>query len=224
MNKQSYYSDIINIKLYLKQETLQLGSNFSSLVIPISFTNKDRVSRREIMLLTRRQFAWINTAIKFIHQRLNVEHLISPFSTSSLKVNMKELELSEEKDMFYKWLVGFTEGDGSFSIIYRNNKWSLTYKLGQSTYNLSLLLFVKKQLGVGSIYVEKTGDSAHFRIRDRITLESVIFPIFDKYLLLTTKQFNYIKFKQAHAILSDNSLSKSDKDNLIFKIIHTKLL
>ena len=60
---------------------------------------------------------------------------------------------------------------------------------------------------------------AHFRIRNLLTLESVIFPIFDKYPLLTTKHFNYIKFKEAHAILSNNSLSKSNKDTLIFNII-----
>jgi hypothetical protein len=44
-------------------------------------------------------------------------------------------------------------------------------------------------------------NNAHFRIRDRATLESIIFPIFNKYSLLTTKQFNYIKFKKYHNIL-----------------------
>jgi len=36
--------------------------------------------------------------------------------------------------MFYEWLVGFTDGDGSFSVVRQNNSWSLIYKLGQSTY------------------------------------------------------------------------------------------
>ena len=239
--KQSYFSNIINIKLYLMQENLQIGSNFSFFLINLyktfevrgTFINyllkgytvmllKVKCKMVETILLTRRLFAWINKLTKlklnFIHQRLNVEHLISSFST--LNVNKKAL--SENKDMFYQWLVGFTDGDGTFSIVRQNNKWSLTYKLGQSTYNLRLLHFVKKQLGVGSIYVEKTGDVAHFRIRDRITLDKVIFPIFDKYPLLTTKQFNYIKFKEAHSILSNSTLSNSEKDSLIYKIINTK--
>jgi hypothetical protein len=63
---------------------------------------------------------------------------------------------------------------------------------------------------------------AHFRIRDHKKLDSVIFPIFDKYSLLTTKQFNYIKFKEAHAILSNNYLTKLEKDILIFKLLDTK--
>ena len=64
---------------------------------------------------------------------------------------------------------------------------------------------------------------AHFRIRDRKVLESVVFPIFDKYSLLTSKQFNYLKFKEAYAILSDPTLSKSDKDILMSNIVNSKL-
>lgn len=63
---------------------------------------------------------------------------------------------------------------------------------------------------------------AHFRIRDREVLSSVIFPIFDKYPLLTTKHFNYLKFKEAYAILNNNNLSKLEKDNLIFQIVNSK--
>jgi LAGLIDADG endonuclease len=124
--------------------------------------------------------------------------------------------------MFYQWLVGFTDGDGTFSIVNSGGKWSLTYKVSQNTYNLRVLHFIKTQLNVGSIYIEKEGKHAHFRIRDRATLESVIFPIFDKYSLLTTKQFNYIKFKKAHNILSNTLLSKIEKDTLINIIIKTK--
>lgn len=79
---------------------------------------------------------------------------------------------------------------------------------------------------VGSIYIEKGGKHAHYIIRDLATLESVNFPIFYKYPLLTcqgqAKQFNYIKFKEVHKILSDSSLSKLEKDTLIKKIVLTK--
>ena len=120
-------------------------------------------------------------------------------------------------------MVGFTDGDGTFSIARQNDTWALEFKLGQSTYNLRLLHFVKNQLGVGSIFVEKDGNMAHFRIRDRKVLESVIFPIFDKYPLLSSKQFNYLKFKEAYAILSDSTLAKSDKDTLMLNIVNSKL-
>lgn len=138
-------------------------------------------------------------------------------------LNINKNSLSENKDIFNQWLVGFTDGDGTFSITRQNNTWSLIFQIGQSTYNLRVLNFIKNQLGVGTIQIEKDKTLALFRIRDRVVLESVIFPIFDKYPLLTTKQFNYDKFKRAHAILSNNSLTKSEKDVLIFEIVNTLL-
>lgn len=233
--KLSYYSNIVVNKPYSMRETLLIGSNCSSLLLTV-----------EKLLLTWRQFAWIKRLNpNFIYQRLNVGHLISYFTICSLNkgslasplvdrqpstkefkgrgvMTMNKNILSENKEVFYQWLVGFTDGDGTFSIVRQNDKWSLTFKISQSTYNLRVLHFIKSQLKAGSIYVEKDGDHAHFRIRDCRVLESVIFPIFDKYSLLTTKQFNFGKFKEAHSILSDSSLSRLDKDTFIFKILETK--
>ena len=94
--------------------------------------------------------------------------------------------------------------------------------MGQSTYNLRILNFIKRQLGVGRIYIDKKRSIAQFRIRDRKTLESVIIPIFDKYPLLTSKHYNYIKFKQANAILSNDNLTSTVKNNLIKDILISK--
>jgi LAGLIDADG endonuclease/Cytochrome C and Quinol oxidase polypeptide I len=242
LDKLSYYSNIVFFKPYSMQRLLLIGSKSFSLRLT-----------EEIFLLTWRIFAWINTyksgAIRrgecgarllmdyficfvllflkdqnkkkgLIYQRLNVGHLISSFST----FNVNKTSLSENKEIFYQWLVGFTDGDGSFSIVRQNNNWSLTFKLSQNTYNLRVLHFIKTQLKVGSIYVDfnRDGSHAHFRIRDRKLLETIIFPIFDKYSLLTTKQFNYNKFKEAYSILTNNSLNKLEKDTLILKIIKTK--
>jgi hypothetical protein len=203
-DKLSYYRNIIINKLYSMRETLQFGSNSSSLI-----------KMKEKSLLTRRQFAWINN--NFIHQRLHVEPL-----KRQISIHVNKKSLSQNSELFYQWLVGFTDGDGTFAIVSQNNKWSLTYKLSQNTYNLRILHFIKSNLKTGSIYIEKNGKHAHYRIRDLKTLESVIFPIFDKYSLLTTKQFNYIKFKEAHKILSNKTLSKLEKDSLINQIVLTK--
>jgi len=215
--KLSYYSNIVFIKLYSMRKILLLGGK----CLLFFYLYKQRNFIIEKILLTWREFAWLrgfNNLLPFIHQRLNVEHLISQFSTFNINKN----SLSENRNIFHQWLVGFTDGDGTFSIVRQNNKWSLIFKLSQSTYNLRVLYFIKSQLGIGSIYVEKRNSFASFRIRDRFALESVIFPIFDKYSLLTTKQFNYIKFKEAYAVLSDTSLSNLEKDILIFKLINTK--
>jgi hypothetical protein len=124
-------------------------------------------------------------------------------------------------------LVGFTDGDGTFSIYLnkKDKKISLIYQLGQSTYNLRILNYIKRQLGVGSIYIDNKRSFAQFRIRDRKILESVIFPIFDKYPLLTSKHYNYLKFKEAFAILSSASkdqITSTEKFNLINDILKSK--
>lgn len=70
-----------------------------------------------------RQFAWIRFVIinkLNIHQRLNVKHLISILRYSS--------RVSTNQDLFNQWLVGMTDGDGTFSIVRQNNTWALTYK------------------------------------------------------------------------------------------------
>lgn len=186
----------------------------------------DRLSR-----LTKASLGFFGAVRLFIiHQRLHVEQpnnllwhgtpaprLRKAMGARSNKGIHRNL-LKEDKEVFYQWLVGFTDGDGTFSIVRQNGKWSLTFKIGQSTYNLRLLYFIKKELGVGSIYIEGNGKYAHFRIRDRKVLDSVIFPIFDKYPLLTSKYYNYIKFKEAYQILINNSLTPQEKDHMIFNL------
>jgi LAGLIDADG DNA endonuclease family protein len=115
-----------------------------------------------------------------------------------------------------------TDGDGSFSILRQNDKWTLTFKISQNTYNLRALYYIKKQLGVGSVYVESNRDLGHFRIRDRKVLANTIFPIFDQYPLLTTKYFNYDKFKQAYFILEASNLTKMEKNHLLENLVLTK--
>ena len=229
-----------NCSLLITMSIINQGRRHKNLIVLLLLLVNATVEK---MLQTRRLSAWLKYI--FSHQRLNVEHLIAklceskenspitaPFSQSqssphtknqisSLRVN--KTTFLENKEIFSQWLVGFTDGDGTFSIARQNDTWALEFKLGQSTYNLRLLHFVKNQLGVGSIFVEKDGNMAHFRIRDRKVLESVIFPIFDKYPLLSSKQFNYLKFKEAYAILSDSTLAKSDKDTLMLNIVNSKL-
>lgn len=106
--------------------------------------------------------------------------------------------------------MGFTDGDGNFSINNQGDKWGLGFKLTQSRYNLRILNYIKRELGVGSI--TKDGTKGQYFIRDRKLIESIIIPIFDKYPLLTRKYLDYIRFKEALAILNDINLSKQDKN------------
>jgi LAGLIDADG endonuclease/Cytochrome C and Quinol oxidase polypeptide I len=210
-DKLSYYSNVIINKLYLMLETplsFSYGSNYLFYILNGAVK----------MLLTWGQLAWLEFSN---HQRLNVEHPsnITTASSKTNNINLTKQTLTQNKELFYQWLVGFTDGDGTFSIAHQNGKWSLAFKLSQHEYNTRLLYFIKSQLGVGIINKETKTKLVNYRIRDRNKLAEVIFPIFDKFPLLTSKYFNYFKFKEAYKILEDTNLSKAQQDELMLALV-----
>lgn len=149
-------------------------------------------------LVARIKYAWLHKLNYSSHQRLNKE------------------DLNNSKDSFEKWLVGIVDGDGTFSIYNSGNKWSLIFKIDQSRYNLRLLFFIKRKLGVGK--VKQSGVAGSFLIRDRKKLNQYVFPIFDKYPLLTSKQFNYLKFKKAYSILENPNINTEQRNLQLLEI------
>lgn len=141
-------------------------------------------------------------------QRLNEEHLNPSYMAVGSKNN--------NKSQFEEWLVGFTDGDGNFSITNQGDKWGLSFKLVQSGYNIRVLNYVKKELGVGSI--TKDGTKVQYFIRNRKQIESILIPIFEKYPLLTSKYFDYVRFKRALDLLNDESLTKEMKNDMLMKL------
>nr|QJQ35323.1 LAGLIDADG endonuclease [Fusarium brevicatenulatum]QJQ35355.1 LAGLIDADG endonuclease [Fusarium pseudoanthophilum]QJQ35387.1 LAGLIDADG endonuclease [Fusarium pseudonygamai] len=130
------------------------------------------------------------------------------------KYKNKWNNLSEE-EKFKLWLVGFTDGDGCFSIVKSGGTYRLQFSLSQSEYNLRLLYYVKKNLGYGSVSKSSKQSWGNFRITDRKVLNQVIFPIFEKYPLLTSKYYNYERFKQAYYILENKELTTEMKNKKI---------
>lgn len=151
------------------------------------------------MFISRGQYAWVIKRYLITHQRLNKEYLVK-----------------NNKAWFEQWLVGLTDGEGTFGFYYQNGKWILVYKITLSRYNLRALYYIKTNLGIGTI--TKDNSKGQILIRNRKKLETVIFPIFDKYPLLTSKYFNYIKLKKAFSILNDLNLNKVQKDKLLFAL------
>ena len=121
---------------------------------------------------------------------------------------------------FNEWLVGVTDGDGTFHFRKTNKGvWNFTFKIGQSNYNLRLLYYIKSKLCVGSVSVPNSKDNtAEFRIRNIQHIIQYILPIFDKYPLLTSKHFHYSLFKEAILIMANPLISKEQKDKLITEI------
>jgi len=141
-------------------------------------------------------------------------------STRNFSTNNNNLPALRGQSLaeFYQWFVGFTDGDGSFSIVKSGNSYRLHFGVSQSFYNLRILYYIKSNLGYGSITNNNSQKVAQLRITDRKVLNNIIFPIFDKYPLLTTKYFNYLKFKETFIILERKELSTEEKNKLILDI------
>lgn len=130
----------------------------------------------------------------------------------------QRLNMERYHEDFLQWLVGMTDGDGCFSVYYKNNKVNFIYKISLSTYNIRALLYIKNKLGVGSISLDKKNSMGSFIIRDLNTFENIIFPIFDKYPLLTSKYFNYQCLKNVYNIIKRVDLNQHEKKYYIDNI------
>lgn len=158
------------------------------------------------------QSAWYNNTIISSETTRNAFYSISINKNSNNTIKEKEKE--KEIDKFHKWFCGLVDGDGTFYFNKtRDNYWTFYFKIGQSNYNIRLLYFVKKILKYGSININKNNNDAEFRIRDQKTLSEVILPIFDKYPLLTSKQFNYEIFREALLFTINKQHTKEEKEN-----------
>jgi hypothetical protein len=73
---------------------------------------------------------------------------------------------------------------------------------------------------VGSI--TKDGTNVQYFISDKKKLETVLIPIFDKYPLLTTKYFDYIKLKKALSILNNTTMTKEEKNIKLLAIKNSR--
>ena len=208
------------IKLYSMHKTLEAfwaGVVYYSLMFKLAVKMLITFLFLSIKMRSR-QYAWDLTLKMFsTHQRLNVEYPNNKIYDHSRSINKSKYY--ENVDNFYQWLVGVTDGDGSFTISrLSEGKWTLFFKVTQSTYNLRMLYFIKKQLGAGSVNITANNQKADFRIRDRKTIGSIIIPIFEKYPLLTSKYHSYEKFKKAYYILENTNLSTKEKDNLLLEL------
>jgi hypothetical protein len=169
------------------------------------------------MSITRGQSAWVTINNKVHQFSIQIGN-----SSETTRETFQSKGTKYTQSEFHQWLVGVTDGDGTFHFsCNKDGKWGLYFKIGQSTYNLRLLYYIKKNLGIGQVSVSDT--SAEFRIRDSKKIVKYILPIFDKYPLLTSKYFNYNLFKQAAIILTNDSLTKLEKNTFLNELKSQKM-
>lgn len=122
-------------------------------------------------------------------------------------------------------LVGLTDSDdfNSFIVEKIKGRFVLKYSIYQPLYNLRLLYHIKNTFGYGKVLKLETRQLARFTISDRKVLKEKLFTIFDKYPLLTSKYFFYLRFKEAWGILENKSLTTEQKNEAIEKLLNISL-
>jgi Cytochrome C and Quinol oxidase polypeptide I/LAGLIDADG endonuclease len=181
------------------------------MILSLLYKKNREIIRLRLISICLNKYMW--------HQRLNVGPLIC-YSTQIS--TLKKCRASS----FNEWLVGFTDGDGTFSMTKgKNGSYQFTFKITQSVYNYRVLYFIKKTLGFGSI--TKDGNNlVQYRIRDTKVLKQIILPIFDTYALHTSKHYSYSLWKE---VLLGNSEIRDFNKNLFqtlpydYKSPHNKI-
>ncbi len=152
----------IDVKIPLDAGNSPNGLIATKLTTRLLTSGTDRIRKAVKTLVTWGQSAWANILRLTKHM---ICFLVKPIDSSETqRGTSNSMECSnlggnnpqnpKEREYFLQWLVGFVDGDGSFTFTKSNGKWSLIFKVSQSTYNLRVLHYIKSQLGVGSIVIE----------------------------------------------------------------------
>ena len=140
------------------------------------------------------------------------------FLTKILLANRREQSLQNNQlvyppkleESFKKWLIGFTEGDGSFVI---NNKKDLTFVITQGESNLGLLHLIQEKQGFGQIV--KQGPRVYRYIISDLTDQRKIIIQFNGQIVLPQKKTQFKKFLDAYnsKVSMNNAFSVNQKSN-----------
>lgn len=116
---------------------------------------------------------------------------------------------------FLEWLIGFAEGDGSFTVAKRGD---LQFVITQSTSDVQVLYYILNNLGFGKVNQHSKSSKTHrFIVQDMQNLLLVCL-IFNGNMVFFTRNSRFLIFLSAY-----NALALRMKLNIIRPIIDTVL-
>jgi len=119
-----------------------------------------------------------------------------------------EIAENQQERLDEKWLVGFTDGEGTFSISFiKNESMRFGYQIftefvvTQGEKSLDVLAKIEKFFGCGRIYVNRRYDNHkeniyRYCVRSRKDLLAIVIPFFGKHQLLTAKKNDFKIFSE----------------------------
>ena len=90
---------------------------------------------------------------------------------------------------FLIWLIGFTEGDGSFIV---NKRGDLSFVITQSTLDVLVLEFIQENLGFGKV-INQSSITSRFIVQNKKEIELIV-ALFNGNLVLPSKKESFEKF------------------------------
>ena len=137
----------------------------------------------------------------------------------------------QERPGIEEWIVGFTDGEGCFSVsIFRNNTTKIGWQVfpefvvTQGKKSLSALILFEKFFRCGKIFVNKRYDNHHeylyrYCVRSLNELQLAIIPFFRKYPLRTAKQKDFKLFADiVEMLLRKEHLSQKGLEKIARRI------
>ena len=121
-------------------------------------------------------------------------------------------------------VIVFHKQNGSTSLTERalHLKWVLGFQIALSSYNYRALAYIKTQLGIGIIGSDSSSNMIQYRIRNRGHLSSHIFPIFDRFPMISAKHFDFLRVKEAYKVLENHLLDSNEKEAQLLQIYQSK--
>lgn len=110
------------------------------------------------------------------------------------EINNNNVYLIKLDEKFKYWFIGFTEGDGSFSVF--KDKY-LEFKITQSSKDAQVLFYIKKELGFGSVTLQdKNNKTHHYRVSNKEAIFKLI-TIFNENILTNYKNVQFANWIKA---------------------------
>ena len=137
----------------------------------------------------------------------------------------------QERLEIESWIVGFTDGEGCFSVSLIKNKTSKNgwqvfpeFVVTQGQKSLSALHVFKDYFKCGRIFINKRHDNHNeniyrFCIRSISELNIIVIPFFEKYHLKTAKLNDYLIFKKIVLMMSKQKHLKKNGIDRIASLI-----
>lgn len=108
---------------------------------------------------------------------------------SNSTVNLQTPASQRVNPEYLQWLVGLTDGEGTFCLVNQRDRFLHRFAIGMNSRDLQLLHYLKTLVGCGRI--DKREVTSNFSVARLDHLLEHVVPIFEKYPLLTRKNFQF---------------------------------